>query len=161
MHADKRLKHDNSSGKYVNPSVERSLREMSIDPIDLLLHRPDPLLNADETGVALDQLVNSGKVKVVGVSNVRPCDIELLQSRMSHKLVANQIEISLAENTALINGDLAYLQQHSVAPMAWSPLAGGSLFNQRHSDLSLKLAEAEGFSKALEIELDRQALSGG
>ncbi|ETN92596.1 Oxidoreductase YdhF [Gammaproteobacteria bacterium MOLA455] len=87
------------------------------------------MLNADETGGALDQLVNSGKVKVVGVSNVRPWDIELHQSRMSHKLVTDQIEISLAENTALINGDLVYLQQHSVAPMAGSPLAGESLIN--------------------------------
>lgn len=193
IHSDKRLKHYNSSEKYINQSVERSLREMSIDHIDLLLlHRPDPLLDADETGAALDKLVKSGKVKAIGVSNFRPWDLDLLQSRMSNKLVTNQIEISLAENSALTNGDLAHLQQHRIAPMAWSPLAGGSLFQEPHCDLSLnlnKMAEAfavdatslaiawllkhpanilpimgsnniqriESFSKALEIELDRQS----
>ena len=162
-----------------------------IEQIDLLLiHRPDPLLDADETGAALDRLVESGKVKAVGVSNFRPWDIDLLQSRMSNRLVTNQIEISLAENSALSNGDLAYLQQHRIVPMAWSPLAGGSLFGG--SALGLKLADMakrfsvdpaalaiawllkhpanilpimgsnniqriEGFSQALEVELDRQS----
>ena len=193
IHADKRLKYYDTSKEYITQAVDRSLCEMGIEHIDLLLiHRPDPLLDADETGAALDRLVESGKVKAVGVSNFRPWDIDLLQSRMSNRLVTNQIEISLAENSALSNGDLAYLQQHRIAPMAWSPLGGGSLFREPYSDLSLKLnqmAEAfsvdaaslaiawllkhpanilpimgsnniqriEGFSKALEIELDRQS----
>ena len=50
-----------------------------------------------ETGSALDTLVNSGKVKGVGVSNFRPWDMDLLQSRMHHRLLTNQIEISLQE----------------------------------------------------------------
>ena len=191
VHADKRLKYYDTSEEYITQSVERSLNEMAIEQIDLLLiHRPDPLLDADETGAALDHLVDSGKVKAVGVSNFRPWDIDLLQSRMKNKLVTNQIEISLTENSALTNGDLAYLQQHRIAPMAWSPLAGGSLFGG--SALSLKLVEMaerfsvdpaalaiawllrhpakimpimgsnniqriEGFSQALEVELDRQS----
>ena len=67
--------------------------------------------------------------------------MELLQSRMNNKLVTNQIEISLVENSVLTNGDLAFLQQHRIAPMAWSPLGGGSLFNGTHSRLAAKLAE--------------------
>jgi predicted oxidoreductase len=191
VHADKRLKYYDTSEKYITQSVERSLNEMAIEQIDLLLiHRPDPLLDADETGGALDRLVGSGKVKAVGVSNFRPWDIDLLQSRMKNKIVTNQIEISLTENSALTNGDLAYLQQHRIVPMAWSPLAGGSLFGG--SALGLKLDEMaerfsvdpaalaiawllkhpanilpimgsnniqriEGFSQALEVELNRQS----
>jgi predicted oxidoreductase len=148
IHSDKRLKYYDTSEKYINQAVDRSLREMAIEHIDLLLiHRPDPMMDAEETGGALDRLVESGKVKAVGVSNFRPWDMDLLQSRMSNKLVTNQIEISLPENSALTNGDLAYLQQHRIAPLAWSPLAGGLLFREPHSELNLKLIEmAEVFS---------------
>ena len=142
MHADKRVKYYDSSQPAINQAVDRSLQEMAIEQIDLLLiHRPDPLMDADETGEALDGLIASGKVKALGVSNFRPWDMDLLQSRMNNRLVANQIEISLAENTALTNGDLAYLQQHKIAPMAWSPLAGGQLLQDSQSPLGMKLKE--------------------
>jgi predicted oxidoreductase len=139
-HSDKRIKHYNTSAHYLSQSVERSLQEMAIEQIDLLLiHRPDPLMDADETGQALDTLIASGKVRSVGVSNFRPWSIGLLQSRMKNPLVTNQIEVNLAENKALINGDLAYLQQHSIAPMAWSPLGGGGLLQQTQSPLTQKI----------------------
>ena len=80
-----------------------------------------------ETGAALDALITSGKVQAVGVSNFKPHDWTLLQSTMRHKLATNQIEISVLANQAFINGDIAFLQQQTIAPMAWSPLAGGSL----------------------------------
>ena len=148
VHGDKRLKYYDTSQQYISWAVERSLKEMAIEQIDLLLlHRPDPIMDADETGAALDSLVTSGKVKAVGVSNFRPWDMELLQSRMNNRLVTNQIEISLVENSAMTNGDLAYLQKHRIAPMAWSPLGGGSLFDGTHTSLAAKLSEmAEQFS---------------
>jgi predicted oxidoreductase len=127
-HAGARVKHYDTSAAHITASVEASLREMATDRIDLLLiHRPDPLINPDETGAALDALVASGKVRAVGVSNFRPWDMDLLQSRMSARLVTNQIELSLSAHEAFVNGDLAYLHQHRIAPMAWSPLAGGGL----------------------------------
>jgi predicted oxidoreductase len=142
IHADKRIKHYDTSGQYITQCVDRSLREMAIENLDLLLlHRPDPMMDADDTGATLDRLVESGKVRAVGVSNFRPWDMDLLQSRMNNKLVANQVEISLAESSLLANGDLAYMQQHRIAPMAWSPLGGGSLFQKPDSTLSLKLIE--------------------
>lgn len=127
-HADKRVKHYDTSAAHIETSVEHSLRDMKTDRIDLLLiHRPDPLMDADETGVTLDALVASGKVRAVGVSNFRPWDMRLLQSRMKTRLVTNQIELSLMAHDALTNGDLAYLQEERIVPMAWSPLAGGGL----------------------------------
>ncbi|KAA9389066.1 aldo/keto reductase family oxidoreductase [Neorhizobium galegae] len=128
-HSAVRGKHYDTSAAHINASVEASLRDMATDYIDLLLiHRPDPFMDPDETGPALDALVVSGKVRAVGVSNFRPWDFSLLQSSMEAELVTNQIEVSLVATSAFTNGDLAYLQERAIAPMAWSPLGGGSLF---------------------------------
>jgi len=125
-----RVKYYDTSAAHINYSVECSLTEMHIEHIDcLLVHRPDPLMDHEETGRALDELVTSGKVRSVGVSNFKPHDWTLLQSAMSNKLVTNQIELSVLETSALTNGDLAFLQERKIKPMAWSPLGGGSLFS--------------------------------
>ena len=140
LYSDKKIKHYDTSARHINFSVERSLSQMAIEQIDLLLlHRPDPLMDAQETGRALDDLINSGKVKAIGVSNFRPWDIDLLQSCTKNKLLTNQIEISLTQNNALTNGDLAYMQQHDILPMAWSPLGCGELFKDSQSPLNQKL----------------------
>ncbi len=130
-HSAARVKHYDTSAKHINESVEASLRDMNTDRIDLLLiHRPDPMLDPEETGETLDALVASGKVRSVGVSNFRPWDFSLLQSNMTEELVTNQIEISLAETACFTNGDLAYLQERALPVMAWSPLGGGSLMGK-------------------------------
>ncbi|WP_313592269.1 aldo/keto reductase [Agrobacterium cavarae] len=130
-HSSARVKHYDTGAKHINESVEASLRDMNTDRIDLLLiHRPDPMMDPEETGEALDALVTSGKVRSVGVSNFRPWDFSLLQSNMTEELVTNQIEISLAETSAFTNGDLAYLQERALPVMAWSPLGGGSLMGK-------------------------------
>ncbi len=127
---DVRVKHYDTSADYITASAERSLKLMGIERIDLLLiHRPDPLMDHHETGAALDDLVASGKVRAVGVSNFRPWDFSLLQSAMETDLVANQIELSLTSNAAFTDGDLAFLQENDIVPMAWSPLGGGGLMS--------------------------------
>lgn len=129
-HSAVRVKHYDTTAEHINASVEASLRDMGTDRIDLLLiHRPDPLMDPDETGPALDALVASGKVRAVGVSNFRPWDYQLLQSSMETTLVTNQIEMSLVAPEAFTNGDLAFLQERMIPPMAWSPLGGGKLFD--------------------------------
>lgn len=135
-YAHHRVKHYNTSRAHIHASVEMSRSNLHCDVIDLLLlHRPDPLMNPDETGAALDELVESGKVRAVGVSNFRPHDWELLQASMQTPLCTNQIEVSLLHHSPLTNGDLAFLQQRKVAPMAWSPLGGGGLFAAEYREL--------------------------
>jgi predicted oxidoreductase len=139
----RRVKHYDTSAAHVTASVEASLRHIGIETIDvLLLHRPDPLMDHLETGRALDDLVDSGKVRAIGVSNFRPHDWNLLQSAMEQPLVTNQIELSLLENDGLRNGDVAFLQERGIPPMAWSPLAGGRLFDPEQATLRAALAEA-------------------
>ncbi|WP_299777001.1 aldo/keto reductase family oxidoreductase [uncultured Roseobacter sp.] len=150
-YADRRVKYYDTSAAHIQASVEASLSYMGIEQIDLLLiHRPDPMMDAAETGGALDALIQSGKIKAAGVSNFRPWDWDLLQSAMTNPLVTNQIEISLAARDCFTNGDLAHLQQHHISPMAWSPLGGGSLMTD-DSAVAQKmdaLAQAQGVDRA-------------
>ena len=140
-HSAARVKYYDTSARHIRQSVDDSLLLMQIEQIDLLLiHRPDPFMDHQDTGSILDQLVASGKVHAVGVSNFKPHDIQLLQSAMATRLVTNQIEMSVLANQAFTNGDLAYLQQHKMVPMAWSPLAGGSLFDATNQTLLKCLA---------------------
>ena len=134
--ADAKVKYYDTSRAHIMASVDHSLRLMKIDHIDLLLiHRPDPLMDHHETGAALDEVVKSGKVRSVGVSNFRPYDWDLLQSAMTNKLVTNQIEISLLHHDPFTNGDIAFHQMNGQPPMAWSPLGGGALFEAGNAGL--------------------------
>lgn len=139
-YADARVKYYDTSRAHILASVDHSLRLMKIDQVDLLLiHRPDPLMDAAETGAALDEMVQSGKVRAVGVSNFRPWDWELLQAAMKTPLVTNQIEISLLCHAPFTNGDIAFHQRQGQPLMAWSPLAGGMLFDARNANLRAAL----------------------
>lgn len=141
-HADKRVKYYDTGRAHIHQSVDLSLRLMNIEQIDLLLiHRPDPMMDHYETGDALDALIQSGKVKAVGVSNFKPHDWDLLQSAMTQRLVTNQIEISVMAIEAFTNGDLAHLQQLDIPVMAWSPLGGGALFSSPAPSVATKLQE--------------------
>ncbi|MCU0904511.1 MAG: aldo/keto reductase [Tabrizicola sp.] len=141
-HSSVRVKYYDTSAAHITASVVASLREMATDRIDLLLiHRPDPLMDHHETGRTLDALVAGGKVRAVGVSNFRPWDVSLLQSAMTAPLVTNQIELSLNCRAPFTNGDLAYLQERGIAPMAWSPLAGGHLRAEANDGLSARMDE--------------------
>ena len=131
------MKHYDTSSEHIRSAVEHSLTDLGTDRLDLLLiHRPDPFMDHHETGRALDELVASGKVLNVGVSNFKPHDWALLQSAMVTPLVTNQIEMSVMARDAFVNGDLAYLQQHGIRPMAWSPLGGGAIFSSNDAALS-------------------------
>ncbi|MEP5152768.1 aldo/keto reductase [Planktotalea sp.] len=147
-YSDARVKYYDTSRAHIIASVEHSLRLMGTDRLDvLLIHRPDPMMNAEETGAALDEVVASGKVRSVGVSNFKLHDWTLLQSAMSTPLATNQIELSLLAHQGFTNGDVAYLQERKIAPMAWSPLAGGALFSNENKELldALKvIGEAHG-----------------
>ncbi len=140
-----KVKHYDTSRAHVVGSVEHSLRLMQTDRIDLLLiHRPDPLMDHEETGAALDEVVKSGKVRAVGVSNFRPWDWDLLQSGMSTPLVTNQIEMSLLNHAPFTNGDVAFHQRQKQPLMAWSPLGGGALFAPENAALRTRLGEIAG-----------------
>jgi predicted oxidoreductase len=126
-----RVKHYNTSREHIIASVENSLACLGVEKLDqLLIHRPDPLMNAHEIAEAFDQLKRAGKVEGFGVSNFLPHQFDLLQSFVDVPLRTNQIEVSLMHLDSLFDGTLDQCQRLGVSPQAWSPLAGGRLANQ-------------------------------
>lgn len=124
------LGHYITDSAHIIKSAEQSLVNLATDRIDLLLiHRPDPLMDADEVAEAFLNLHQSGKVRHFGVSNFTPAQFALLQSRLPFTLATNQVEISPVHQPLLLDGTLDQLQQLRVRPMAWSCLGGGRLFN--------------------------------
>jgi len=134
-----------TSYEHIIWSAENSLKALNIDAIDcLLIHRHDPLMNADEVARAFSDLKQQGKVKHFGVSNHLPHQFNLLQSRLDFPLVTNQVEVSILHTDAMYDGSLDQCQQLNVAPMAWSPLAQGRLFtgtDEQSKRVQVKLAE--------------------
>jgi len=137
------LNHYNTGKAHIIASAENSLRKLGTDYLDLLLiHRPDPLMDADEVADAFISLKQAGKVKHLGVSNFTPRQFELLQSRLPFPLVTNQLEISPLNQSTTLDGTLDQCQQLRIKPMAWSCLGGGRLFTgQEYAPLRAELEQ--------------------
>ena len=85
------------SRRHILESVEGSLKRLNTDHIDiLLLHRPDTLMEPEEVAEAFDTLERQGKVRLFGVSNHNPAQIELLNHYCGGRLVVNQLQLSIA-----------------------------------------------------------------
>jgi len=138
---ENRIRHFDFSAKEIRSSTDRSLQKLGIDVIDLmLLHRPDYLMDPDETAGALDDLVSEGKIRYVGVSNLSPSRLDLLASRLKAPIVTNQIEFSPIYLNPIADGtfDLAIKMGHK--PMIWSPVGGGRLLT-RDDDYIVQVRE--------------------
>lgn len=124
-----RIKSYDTSKEHILASVNQSLENLQTDYIDvLLIHRPDPFMNPIEVADAFRQLQEEGKVRHFGVSNFKHSQFKMLQSHLEFPLITNQIELSAFQLENFEDGTLDFCQEVGIAPMAWSPLAGGSIF---------------------------------
>lgn len=129
---ERQLKHYDYSKEYIIKSVEDSLKYLQTDYLDvLLLHRPSPFFDPNEVAEAFSSLKKSGKVLQFGVSNFTPQQFNMLDSYLEDKLVTNQIEISPLCLEHFNNENIDFSLEKRFHPMAWSPLAGGKLFNPK------------------------------
>ena len=116
-----KVKHYNYSKEYIIWSVEESLKNLQTEYLDvLLLHRPSPLMVAEDIAEAITILKKDGKIKDFGVSNFTPSQMEMIGLRMD--IDVNQIEFSLTQHSAMHDGTLDYMKTCGIKPMAWSPL---------------------------------------
>ena len=131
-----------ASAAQIKKSTETSLKLLGREQIDLfLVHRPDWFTSIDDTAQGLNTLVQEGKIKRVGVSNYTPTQFDALNSRMDTPLFTNQVEFHLLNMDATVDGTFDLCQQLLIQPMAWSPLAGGKLFDRSHP-AAVRLAQA-------------------
>ncbi len=124
---DYKISSYNSTYEHIMASAERSLTDLNMERIDLLLiHRPDYLMDPAEIAKAFEKLKTSGKVKYCGVSNFTTDQFELLQAHTT--LTTNQIEASLLHFSPFEDGSITQCQRNGIQPTIWSPLGGGKLF---------------------------------
>jgi predicted oxidoreductase len=131
--------------------VEQSLKNLQTDYLDiLLLHRPSPLMQADEIAEAIQTLKKEGKIKDFGVSNFSPSQSDLIQSKTSINF--NQIQFSVTDLDAMLNGSLDHMQLHTIQPMAWNPL--GSVFKSEDEKSKRVAIQGNVLAEKYEVSLD-------
>ncbi|MCF2707316.1 aldo/keto reductase [Arcanobacterium haemolyticum] len=137
-----KTKYYDTSKAHLIKRVEDSLRKLQTDYLDLfLLHRPDPLMNPEETAAAFDELYASGKVRNFGVSNYKPIDFEMLQKFSNQPLVTNQIEVSVLQHENFDDRTVQHAVMNGIHPIVWSPLAGGRIFTGE-GDVEVRVRQA-------------------
>lgn len=116
------------SSRYLRDACDASLRRLGVDVIDLYqVHRPDVLTGAAELAATLDELVDAGKVRAVGVSNFSPARHRALAAHLHTPIATTQPEWHPLCDGPLTDGTLDLCEETGCRPLAWSPLAGGRL----------------------------------
>ena len=131
------IKHYEYSKDYIIWSAENSLKNLQTDYLDVfLLHRPSPLMQADEIAEAVSKLKADGKILSFGVSNFTSSQTELLRQKTDVSF--NQVQFSATHHEAMLDGSLDYMQVHNIKPMAWNPL--GTVFRE-NTDQTFRLRQ--------------------
>lgn len=121
---------DGGSRKYLISSLDQSLKRMHVDYVDIFYHhRPDPNTPMEETAMALDQIVRSGKALYVGVSNYNPEQAEkmfALLEDLGTPCLIEQPSYNLL-NRWIENGLTDVLRKNKVGCIVFIPLAQGLL----------------------------------
>jgi aryl-alcohol dehydrogenase-like predicted oxidoreductase len=128
---DDDVNHRGASRRWIMQAVERSLRALRTDHIDLYqLHRPDPETDIDETLSALTDLVRQGKVRAIGTSSMRGSEIVEAQwvseRRGFERFRTEQPNYSILDRE-IEREILPVAERYGMGTLVYSPLAGGAL----------------------------------
>jgi aryl-alcohol dehydrogenase-like predicted oxidoreductase len=157
----------NGRPEYVRKAAERSLQNLKTDYIDLYyLHRLDPATPIEDTVGAMSRLVEEGKVRYLGLSEV-PADV-LRRAHVVHPITALQTEYSLFDRGVEEDGVLQAARALGVGFVAYSPLGRGFLSGEitKFEDFAptdirrnLPRYQGENFQKNLELVQKLQQLA--
>lgn len=121
----------NGGRKHLIASLDRSLQNLGVDYVDIFYHhRPDPDTPIEETCLAMQQIVESGKALYIGISNYN-CEQTKAAVACYRALrvpfVLTQMPYSILERTIETSGIKAFAHEQGFAVTAYSPLAQGLL----------------------------------
>lgn len=149
----------NSSKNYIKKAVERSLKNLGTDYIDMYYqHRLDTSTPIEETVAAMGELVKEGKIKYIGLSEVNSETIR--RAHQIHPLTAVQSEYSLFERQIEELGILDTLKELGISLIAYSPVGRGFLngtiqkpedFNENDFRRFIPKYQGEQFFKNVEL----------
>ena len=121
---------DWGSRKYLLSSLDQSLKRMNLDYVDIFYsHRFDPETPLEETMMALDYAVRSGKALYAGISNYNPkqtAEATEILKRLGTSCLIHQVKYSMFVRQPE-DGLLDVLEEKGVGCIAFSPLAQGLL----------------------------------
>lgn len=119
------------SRKYLIASLDQSLKRMGLDYVDIFYHhRMDPETPLEETMIALDSIVKSGKALYVGLSNYDGSTMEKacnILEELKCPFIINQNRYSIFDRTIEQNGLKDMAKEKGKGIIAFSPLAQGTL----------------------------------
>jgi L-glyceraldehyde 3-phosphate reductase len=151
---------DWGSKKYLVASLDQSLKRMKLDYVDIFYsHRPDPETPIEETMLALDSIVRSGKALYAGISNYNAEQtdkaIKTLKGFGTPCLI-HQAKYSMFERW-VEGGLLNVLEQQGSGCIAFSPLAQGLLTDKYLSGIpeGSRASKEHGFLKPQQITSDK------
>ena len=117
-----------SGRDYLTRALEASLRRLRVDHVDLYqIHRPDILSHPQEVARTLEDMIASGKVRAIGVSNYTGDQSRALAAFLSPPIATQQPEFSPLCTTPMTNGLFDAAMADGTAILAWSPLSGGRI----------------------------------
>ncbi len=127
------------SKKYLTASLDQSLKRMGLDYVDIFYHhRPDPETPLEETMLALDSIVKSGKALYVGISNYNREQTEAalkILRELRTPFIINQRNYSLFERNIETDGLKSYASENGIGIIAFCPLAQGLLTDKYLNDI--------------------------
>lgn len=142
-------KHYDTSPAYLEKMLDETLETLGIERVNtLILMRPDPLMDVEATGRALDRIVESGRALHTGVANFLPAQWRHLQSAMHTPLACQQMEMSIAHSQMLFDGLWETLLQDGMQGLAGSPLWGGRIFENQVGEMLTRIGQARSASPA-------------
>ncbi|ABX43018.1 L-glyceraldehyde 3-phosphate reductase [Lachnoclostridium phytofermentans] len=128
---------DWGSRKYLISSIDQSLKRMGLEYVDIFYHhRPDPNTPLEETMLALDAIVKSGKALYVGISNYNKEQTEeaaAILRDLKCPFIINQRKYSLFDRTIEEDGLKSHAAKDGIGVIAFCPLAQG-LLTDRYLD---------------------------
>lgn len=133
---------ENCAYDDVFKSIDASLARLQSSYVDLyLIHAPSSTVPFQETMKAMDELVEMGKVKMIGVSNFSKKQLQEAQEHTKNKIVANQIEYNLMVrnkgdwNVNMESEIIPYCQANDILVIAMRPFARGQILEKKNAVL--------------------------